>query len=80
MKVELFSERMPDEEPYLLLITIDSIKGDSQATVPLTAVSAISSSTSFPAGRDCSAPGTSLECSGWKVPAAPVRSTTARRC
>ena len=33
MKVELFSERMPDEEPYLLPITIDSIKGDSQATV-----------------------------------------------
>ena len=33
MKVELFSERMPDEEPYLLPIAIDSIKGDPRATV-----------------------------------------------
>lgn len=33
IKVELQSQRMPDEEAYLLPIAIDSIKGDPRATI-----------------------------------------------
>lgn len=36
LEVELLSERMPDENPYLLPIAIDSIKGDPRATVSAT--------------------------------------------
>ena len=69
MKVELFSERMPDEEPYLLPITIDSIKGDSQATVSPTG------SVRYILFNKLVKPGPPapvlLERSGWKVLAAP---------
>ena len=69
MKVELFSERMPDEEPYLLPIAIDSIKGDPRATVSPTG------SVRYILFNKLVKPGPPapvlLDRSGWKVLAAP---------
>ena len=69
MKVELFSERMPDEEPYLLPIAIDSIKGDPRATVSPTG------NVRYILFNKLVKPGPPapvlLERSGWKVLAAP---------
>ena len=69
MKVELFSERMPDEEPYLLPIAIDSIKGDPRATVsPTGNVRYILFNKFVKPGPPAPV---LLERSGWKVLAAP---------
>ena len=69
MKVELFSERMPDEEPYLLPIAIDSIKGDPRATVsPTGGVRYILFNKFVKPGPPAPV---LLDRSGWKVLAAP---------
>ena len=77
MKVELFSERMPDEEPYLLPIAIDSIKGDPRATVSPTGNVSSTSSSSRDRPHPCCSNAAAGRCSPLPRPSP---TTKWRRC